>query len=344
MNVCRLFYGAVFRWLLITGVYAQAPATPPPAPTALRVIAFAGGWNLPTWVAQRQGFFEQQGLAVQLSFTPSSGLLVNGLMSGRFDLGLASIDNVVAYQEGQGDGPPLLDPDLAAFMAGDSGFLSLVAAPGVKTMADLRQRQLAVDSLNTGFSFVLRELLQKNGIGEGDVTLVRGGATEIRFRDLLANRYEATLLRTPYEILAVERGCNVLATGESLGPCLGTSGVVRRSWARDHEVAFIGFIRAYRNAMQWLADPANRGVAEALLVANIRDMTPALAQTAAERLLAEKGGLSRDLQIDRAALKNVLALRARYGSPKKVLGEGRSLRRSLVQREGALERIGSVKP
>ena len=213
MNVCRLFYGAVFRWLLITGVYAQAPATPPPAPTALRVIAFAGGWNLPTWVAQRQGFFEQQGLAVQLSFTPSSGLLVNGLMSGRFDLGLASIDNVVAYQEGQGDGPPLLDPDLAAFMAVDSGFLSLVAAPGVKTMADLRQRQLAVDSLNTGFSFVLRELLQKNGIGEGDVTLVRGGATEIRFRDLLANRYEATLLRTPYEILAVERGCNVLATG-----------------------------------------------------------------------------------------------------------------------------------
>lgn len=343
MKICRLVCSVFVAALLSDAARAQAPAAPPPAPTALRVIAFAGGWNLPTWVALRQGFFEQQGLAVQLSFTPSSGFLVNGLMSGRFDLGLAAIDNVVAYQEGQGDGPPLVDPDLAAFMAVDSGFLSLVAAPGLKTMADLRQRQLAVDSLNTGFAFVLRELLQKNRIGEGDVTLVRGGATEIRFRDLLANRYDATLLRTPYEILAVERGYNVLATADSLGPYLGTSGVVRRSWARDHEAALIGFIRAYRSAMQWLSDPANRGVAEALLVANIRDMTPALAKTAAERLLAEKGGLSRDLQIDPAALKNVLALRARYGSPKKALGEvDRYV--DLSFREKALSGSGAVKP
>ena len=100
---------------------AQAPAAPPPA--SLKVIAFAGGWNLPLWVAQRQGFFEQQGLAVQLTFTPNSGFLINGLMSGRFDLGLAAIDNLVAYQEGQGDGAPLQDPDLVAVMGVDNGFL-----------------------------------------------------------------------------------------------------------------------------------------------------------------------------------------------------------------------------
>lgn len=301
---------------------AQAPApVVPAATTVLNVIAFAGGWNLPLWVAQRQGFFEQQELAVQLSFTPNSGVLITGLMSGRFDLGLAAIDNLVAYQEGQGDGAPLQDPDLVAVMGVDNGFLSVVAEGSLRTLADLRQHKLAVDSLNTGFAFVLRELLRANGVAESEVTLVRGGATDLRFRGLLAGSYDATLLRTPFDILAAERGFRVIATAESLGPYLGTSGIVRRSWARSHEQALVGFLRAYRNAMQWLADPANRGVAEALLVANLRDMTPALAARAADTLLAERGGLLRDLEIDPAALRTVLALRLKYGQPSRRLGD-----------------------
>ena len=153
-------------------------------------------------------------------------------MSGRFDIGLASIDNLVAYQEGQGDGAPLQEPDLVAVMGVDGGFLSVVAAKSIGTLADLRGKTLAVDSLNTGFAFVLRELLQTNGIADRDVTFVRGGATDLRFRGLLAGAYDATLLRTPFDILAAERGFRVVATAESLGPYLGTSGMVRRSWAR----------------------------------------------------------------------------------------------------------------
>ena len=153
------------------------------------------------------------------------------------------------------------------------------------------------------------------------MSLVRGGATELRFQGLLAGLYDATLLRTPFDILAGERGFRVLATADTLGPYLGTSGMVRRSWARNHEAALVGFLRAYLDAMQWLRDPANRSVAEALLVANIRDMTPALATRSAEVLLAERGGLLRDLQIDAAALRTVLALRLKYGQPARPLGE-----------------------
>jgi ABC-type nitrate/sulfonate/bicarbonate transport system substrate-binding protein len=313
-----------FAWfalvIAMTGASrAQAPAAP--ASAVLKVIAFAGGWNLPLWVAQRQGFFEQQGLAVQLSFTPSSAFLVNGLMSGGFDLGLASIDNLVAYQEGQGDGAPLQDPDLVAVMGVDNGFLSVVAQPSLATMAELRHHRLAVDSINTGFAFVLRELLQSHGVAESEVNFVRGGATELRFQGLLAGSYDATLLRTPFDILATERGFRVLATADALGPYLGTSGMVRRSWARSHETTLIAFLRAYRNAMQWLGDPAHRGVAEALLVANLRDMTPDLAVRATETLLAERGGLLRNLEIDPAALRTVLTLRLKFGQPPRTLGD-----------------------
>ncbi len=317
MKSLKVVAGFVVALMAVFSARAQAPA----APTTLNVIAFAGGWNLPLWVGLRQGFFEQQGLAVRLSFTPSSGALIDGLMSGRFDLGLAAIDNLVAYQEGQGDGAPLQDPDLVAVMGVDGGFLSVVADKSIATVADLRGRTLAVDSLNTGFAFVLREMLQASGVADVDVTFVRGGATDLRFRGLLAGSYDATLLRTPFDILAAERGFRVVATAESLGPYLGTSGMVRRSWARNHEQLLVGFLRAYRDSMRWLADPANRGVAEALLVANLRDMTPALAVRAADTLLAEHGGLLRDLEIDPAALRTVLALRRKYGQPPRPLGE-----------------------
>jgi len=313
----RVLVLVALAWAACAVAHAQPQAA---GRTTLHVVAFAGGWNLPLWAAQRQGFFEQQGLVVELSYTPSSGALVDGLIAGRYDIALAAIDNLVAYQEGQGDGAPLRDPDLVAVMGVDNGFLSVVATAAVASIADLRGKKVAVDSPNTGFAFVLRELLQRSGVGEGDVTVVRGGATEQRYAGLLAGTFDATLLRTPFDILAAEHGFRVVASADSLGPYLGTSGFVRRSWASGHEAALVGFLRAYRNAMRWLVEPANRGAAEALLVANVRDMTPQVARRAAETLLAERG-LLRDLEIDPAALATVLALRAKYGRPQRALGD-----------------------
>src|SRR5947208_9889613 len=99
--------------ILTSAGYAQSPPSTP-APTPLRVIAFDGGWNLPIWAAQRQGFFEAQGVAVQLSFTPTSVFLMTSLVDGRSDIALALMDNVVAYQEGQGEAKTAVAPDLLA--------------------------------------------------------------------------------------------------------------------------------------------------------------------------------------------------------------------------------------
>src|SRR5215468_4003318 len=94
--------------LLATSGRAQAPSSapvqpPPSTPTPLRLIAFDGGWNLPVWAAQRQGYFAAQGVAVELSYTPNSAFLITSLLDGKADLALATIDNLVAYQEGQGE-------------------------------------------------------------------------------------------------------------------------------------------------------------------------------------------------------------------------------------------------
>lgn len=304
----------IFNTLFVVGANAQQPAL-------VRVVTFNGGWDLPIWAAQRQGFFEANGVAVQLSYTPSSEVLVTGLFDGRFDIALATIDNFIAYQEGQGEAKLPGDPDLFSFIGGDGGFLSIVASPGVKSFADLKGKTLSVDAMTNGLAFVLRELLARNGLGESDVKFVRAGGTPNRYRDLIAGKHDATLLRTPFELLAKNRGFNQLATADSLGAYEGTVGAARRSWAVDHEAALIGFMRGYRAGVDWVYDRGNRDVAEALLVANIRDMTPELARQCYELLLSDRGGLARDAALDIEGIRTVLKLRAKFGTPQRSLGD-----------------------
>jgi len=301
--------------LLAAATHAQVPVSSTP----VSVIAFDGGWNVPLWAAQRQGFFAANGIALQLAYTPNSVFLVDSLLDGRNDIGFALIDNLVAYREGQGETSPTGKPDLVAFMGADGGFLSVVAAPAVKTFADLKGKAVSVDAMTTGAAFVLRELLARNGVAESEVTYERAGATANRYRDLVGGKHGATLLRTPFELLAQSRGFNILATAEMLGPYQGTAGIVRRDWARDHDSALVAFLRAYRAGLEFVYDPANRGIVEALLVANIRDMTPTLAHQSYDLLLVKKGGLTRDLALDPAGIGTVLALRSKYGTPRKAL-------------------------
>lgn len=297
------------------GAAAQAPAPLTP----LRVITFEGGWNLGVWAAQRQGFFEANGVAVQLINTPNSVALVTGLYDGRYDIAMATIDNFVAYQEGQGEAKLAGEPDFVVVMGGDGGFLSVVGGAGVKSFAELKGKTLSVDAMTTGLAFVLRDLVARSGVAESDVTYVRAGGTAQRYRELVAGKHSATLLRTPFELLANERGLAVLGTAESLGAYQGTVTAVRRSWAATHEGALTGFVKGYRSGVAWLYDPANRETAEALLVANIRDMTPALARRSYDLLLAPRGGITKDAALDMEGIRTVLALRSRYGVPQKTL-------------------------
>src|SRR6185295_7658750 len=74
---------SVIRFLVgfaICSLAGWGCAQSPPAPAPLRVIAFDGGWNLPLWAAQRQGYFEAQGIAVALSYTPNSAFLVTSVL------------------------------------------------------------------------------------------------------------------------------------------------------------------------------------------------------------------------------------------------------------------------
>lgn len=301
----------------LAGCAAPAPA---PQPQVISVISFGGGFNLPLWAAREQGFFARHGLAPELHITPDSRNVFSGLMEGRYHVAITAFDNIVAYQEGQGElkfDPP---SDFFAFMGSDDGFLSLVAVPEVKTVAQLKGRTVSVDAMSNGFSFALREMLARNGVAESDVKWARAGGTDRRFAALMEKQHDATMLRAPFDLQAKNRGFNQLATArEVIGPYLGIVGAARRSWAREHPQKVVGFIRAYRDAIRWLQDPANRPAAEALLARNVPGMSPQIAQQSCALMLDARSGFFHDVAMEPRAVAAVLALRSRLGEPPRPL-------------------------
>ncbi len=286
---------------------------------ALSVIVFPGGFNLPLWAAERQGFFQENGVRVSLTPTPNSTFQMQGLAEGRFDIAMTAFDNVVAYQEGQGEAEIPANPDMFAFMGSDNGFLSVMGGKGVQRFADLKGKKVSVDALTTGFAFVLRELLAKNSIAESDVTFERAGGLVERFPGLLNGTHAATVVLTPFDLIARAKGHVQLArAAEQLGAYLGVVGAARRSWAKQNAAALTGFIRAYGAGVAFLFE--HREIAEALLVANVRAMTPALAKQSLDIFLDDKTGFYRDVRLDPAGAKTVLALRSKYAG--RQLGDG----------------------
>ncbi len=292
---------------------AQAP---------LRVIVFPGGANLPLWVADERGFFSRNGVSVRVTPTPNSVALVQSLAERTQDIALSAFDNIVAYQEGQGEVALDAPPDFFAFMGYTRGTLRLVVNPEVKGYADLRGKTLAVDAKATGYSLVLQKLLQLGGLGEGDYTLASVGGTATRARQLMENRFAGTMLTTPLELAPEAKGYRRLANAiDVLGPYQTIVGMARRSWATENRERLHGFIRASVAAIDWLFEPQNRAEAVSIYRRNLPDLPPATAEKHVEALIGEHEGFVRGGCLDAEGLRTVLSVRSEFGRPRKRLEE-----------------------
>jgi ABC-type nitrate/sulfonate/bicarbonate transport system substrate-binding protein len=286
------------------------------------VNVFPGGFNWAIYIAKHKEFFARSSLRVVIQETPNSIAQMTALSAGTCDIAMTGIDNVVAYVEGQGEAPIGPQPEFFAFMGSDTAFLNLIANSAIGSIGALKGKTVSVDALTTGFAFVLFEILRRNGLDVDDYKIVKLGGTAQRWQALREGRPDATLLSTPYNILAQNAGFAQLARGvDVLGRYQGNVGAARRSWASANQDAVTGFIRAYANAVDWLYDRANRAEAIRILCQELPDMTSELALQAYGELLDLKDGFFRNGRIDVEGVRTVLELRSRYAKPAKPLND-----------------------
>jgi ABC-type nitrate/sulfonate/bicarbonate transport system substrate-binding protein len=288
------------------------------------VNVFPGGFNWGLYVGQDKGFFAEHGIRVEIQATPNSVTQMTDFAREKFDIAMTAVDNIVAYVEGQGEAPIGPQPDFAAVMGSDSGFLSLVASPSISRVENLAGKTLSVDAMTTGYAFVLYEIMRRNGLDKdkGDYMIVRAGGMAQRWNALRAGEHAATLLSAPYNIMAKNAGfCEIVKAIAAIGPYQGNVAAVRRNWARQNASKVIAYIRGYRHSIAWLYEPSNRAEAIEILQRNLPQMPGEIAQASYTELLDPIRGFSRNCEIDRDGLDCVLKLRSRYGLPSRALND-----------------------
>ena len=320
MKILKLILSVAAAGLLAgcAGLPSSPAVSGPPA--QLRVNIFPGGFNWPIWVAQEKGFFAKHGVQVSTINTPNSREQLTGLINGQFEIAMTAVDNLLAYREGQG-AVPIDGSGLVAVMGSDNGFLRVGARTGITSFGQLKGQQLSVDALTTGYAFVLLEVMERNGLMlDRDYTTVQAGGVLQRYNDLIAGKHAATMLIAPFDVLAKERNANILTDASAaLGEYQGLVAGVRETWAKNNRAALVGYIRAWRDALDWMYDPKNKGEALAIFMKNVNGATQQSAETSYGVLLHPQTGFTKDASISVKGVETAVKLREKYGKPAKKL-------------------------
>lgn len=288
--------------------------------TTLELITFPGPGVLPIWIAGEKGFFRDPEIAVNITPTPGSAYQIQHTVAGEFQIASTAIDNVVAYQEGQGVIELDREPDLFVFMGNRKHVvLDLIVTADINSYEDLRGKSLALDALTTGYAFVLFHMLEINGLPPGSYDMVPVGGTGQRLDSILKGEHVGGLLNPPFTTRALENGLKMLDSGgDVIDNYQGNTLAASRAWAAAHRAELVSFIRGFLRGLAWLRDPANLDGAVDILVRNSKDPGADAAAGQIKGLLG-KNGFADMAAIDMDGVRTVLGLRSRYGDPRKSL-------------------------
>lgn len=286
----------------------------------LRLNIFGGLNAWPIYVMLERDVMSKAGYALDVKTTNGSVAQAQAMLDGAADMALTALDNVIAYDIGQGDPAVSGDIDFTAFLAIGFPALTLQVRPEITSYAQLRGKTFAVDAPGTGFSFVLRRILEQNGIAPGEYSLLALGATQKRFDAMVAGQCVGGMVAAPFDVIGTQQyGFRSLSTViEALGHYEANVMMARRSWIGTHQGAVVAFVAGYRTAMNWLYDRSNEREAMDILTRNAGLPATIVAQVG-PTILSSPASYSRDGRFDPAGVQTVIDLRAAYGTPKKTV-------------------------
>lgn len=262
-----------FRFFSAWFAPRMVAAAPQSGTETVKLAVISEGLNTwPLYVAKDRKLFEKEGINVEMTLTGSSVMQLEQLTAGGFDIGFQQSDHVVRGVE-QG-------ADLFIFMAqSHAPDLSVVAAPGIKTFADLKGTEIAVDGARTGYAPLLRKLLTDKGLKDSDFTFTEFGGSRERFDALKRGAAFASLLNPPFDRNLFAAGFGSLGSINDYFPAYpGAIAAARRSWAQRHEGQLIAFIRAFNAGYAWLQNPDHKAEAIRILPARLGILPEAAAK------------------------------------------------------------------
>jgi ABC-type nitrate/sulfonate/bicarbonate transport system substrate-binding protein len=201
----------------------------------------------PLWVASRMGFFERQGLDVELVVIRASDVGIQALAGGSLEIaGSASDAPIAAVEKGL---------DLVMIGGIINGLTqSIMAAKKFRTYEDLRGATFGAISLTSGVTFALRQVLKAKGLEyPRDYKLLVIGGTPQTYAALVAGQIDAAALSLPVNYAAEEQGFNEIGRFVDVIPNYQLAALsAQRGWAEKNRPVVVRVMRAMAQTMRWL--------------------------------------------------------------------------------------------
>jgi ABC-type nitrate/sulfonate/bicarbonate transport system substrate-binding protein len=236
----------IFAFLVIVGWLTQGNAQEKP-----KIFVGASSKTLgysPLWVASKKGFFDQQGLDVQLVLLRGVPMTLQALAAGSLHFGSGGPE---PYIEASERGLDFVVT--GGIINGMAQFL--IAGRNYKTYEDLRGATFGTSSLSGGIITALKEALKLKGLEypRDYKLLIIAGGSSANLAALQSGQIAATTVAVPLNYAAEESGLNLIGRLSEGIPYFQTNALVtRRSWAEKNRQLAIRFMKAMLLTFRWM--------------------------------------------------------------------------------------------
>ncbi len=237
------------------------------------IYASISGLFLGTWVAQEAGYFDREGLNVNLVYVQSAGTALQAMMAGEAPLVMAGGEPVVESGLKGGD---------AVFIAGVTVVpaVHFLAVPEIRSIQDLRGKPVGVTRYGSSTDFAMREVLRRNGlepVRDLPVLQIAGGHRALAAALLKRAVYAATIA-PPNSLRAEQGGAKLLVDMAKAGIYFPYSSIITtRSYLKRSRPIALAFMKGYSEGLRRMV--SDKAFSLIALKKYMRDDDPEILET-----------------------------------------------------------------
>jgi len=259
-----------------SGAPAAQETLDPADPVSITVGTLAAGDYAPLYLAEQEGYFDDEGLDVTIETIAGGAVGVTQVVSGELDFTAGTWTNILlAVSQGLE-----LQVVREGSSAGKEGVNALIAldGSGIESAEDLRGETVSVNTLGSATELQIRDCLASEGLEPGDYDLV-----EVPFPDTPAavsqGRVAAGFVPEPFITIGSSQGLSPILYPAVCNEDQSNSTVVNwstsRQFAEQNPQVVEAFVRAMDKATELAIDDPS---SVSSILPTFTTLTPELAE------------------------------------------------------------------
>ncbi len=237
--------------ILLAATLGAVPGLAAAAETVKVAVPQRGAWDTSfTELGVGQGFFKEQGLDVEVTYTEGGASNEQAVISGSVDLALATgfLGMLAAYVKGAP--VRIISPEATG---SPDIFWYVKAASPIQGMKDLHGKTVSFSNPGSSSNLILLTLLKEAGVT--DAKTIPVGAAPNGLPQVMTGQIDASWSTPPTGLAELKAGdIRIIGRGND-SPAVRNETVrvnaANANFLKAHRDAVVGFMKAYKKSVDW---------------------------------------------------------------------------------------------